>query len=323
MTSTSTRTMADDEVRTDPPLAPRVIAIGHAQRREFRDLSLQLRAQSAAGWDGQFPTIAEALATQLTSTAELIVVWQSQPDEYARADVQQLLGAAPLASVVCVYGPWCESDGRTRSVWPASFRVPAWQADRRFVEELERFRAGQPRLPWTAAREDVWLRDLESTSVTSAKSPRLLADWRFVVTSPDHVYEQLLWDLLQETSGKILRPAELLDSGRTADSKTTNGEAVDGEAVCWLVDLDPGTPSQQLQWWQWQASFPVSVWVGLTNWLPVAQRDVGEQQNLEQGPQPVWNAVLSKLDPQGLVTELVGLLNSDQESAAIANPSVK
>ena len=73
------------------------------------------------------------------------------------------LGAFPLARLVCGYGPWCASDGRTRDVWPLSIRVPAELAPRRVTLELEVLAGTRWPLPLTASRDEIFLFDPESS----------------------------------------------------------------------------------------------------------------------------------------------------------------
>jgi len=90
---------------------------------------------------------------------ELVIVCQHWPNEYTSADVRKLLTAFPLARLVCCYGPWCASDGRTRDIWPLSVRVPAEFAVRRIDIELEVMAGTRPPLPLTASRDEIFLFD--------------------------------------------------------------------------------------------------------------------------------------------------------------------
>jgi hypothetical protein len=89
-------------------------------------------------------------------TADLIVVAQSWSDQYTPADVAALLSAAPLARVLCVYGRWCDSDGRTRDVWPLAVRVPVAEFETRLRRELEVLERTLPPLPLTASRTEIF-----------------------------------------------------------------------------------------------------------------------------------------------------------------------
>jgi hypothetical protein len=96
---------------------------------------------------------------------EIVVVCQHWPDEYPAADVERLLGLFPLARLVCCYGLWCESDGRTREVWPLSVRVPVRCAADRLQRELEVLAGLRAPLPWTASRDECFLFDVDGPIV--------------------------------------------------------------------------------------------------------------------------------------------------------------
>jgi len=86
--------------------------------------------------------------------ADLVLVLQQWPDEYSRADVLTLIDAAPLSRLVVCYGPWCDSDGRTRAVRPVSSRVTAAAAPARLTRELSDWEQVCPPFPLTATRTD-------------------------------------------------------------------------------------------------------------------------------------------------------------------------
>src|SRR6266478_2313160 len=67
---------------------------------------------------------------------DLIVVLQSWSDQFSESDVHDLIAHCPLARIVCCFGPWCDSDGRTRSIWPLAVRVPVAAASTRLEREL-------------------------------------------------------------------------------------------------------------------------------------------------------------------------------------------
>lgn len=67
---------------------------------------------------------AQALIQSGACDPDRIVVWQSIPHEYPAGDVQELIGALPLAHWMVIFGPWCESIGRTEGLWPAGWCVP-------------------------------------------------------------------------------------------------------------------------------------------------------------------------------------------------------
>jgi hypothetical protein len=108
-----------------------------------------------------FSNVSEAMvkASAAVWHPDLVIVCQQWPDEYTTAEVRELLGAFPLARLICCYGHWCASDGRTRDVWPLSSRVPATLAARRIDLELEVLAGTRWPLPLTASRDEIFLFD--------------------------------------------------------------------------------------------------------------------------------------------------------------------
>lgn len=118
----------------------------------------------------------------------LIVVRQETPDQYPSNEVDELLGVAPLARVVCLYEPACTSDGRTRNHWPPALRCPIEQAEVRIDHELAALDGTRESLPWSAARDEVFLADYESGAEWTA-------DVSVAVDSPDPALRQFYRDV--------------------------------------------------------------------------------------------------------------------------------
>lgn len=92
---------------------------------------------------------------------DVVLICQHWPDEFTQHDVRRLLTAFPLARLACCYGPWCESDGRTRDIWPLSVRVPVRCAAGRIARELEVLAGLRASLPLTASRDEIFLFDAD------------------------------------------------------------------------------------------------------------------------------------------------------------------
>jgi hypothetical protein len=92
---------------------------------------------------------------------DLVLVCQQWPDEFSESDVRRLLSLYPLARFVCAYGLWCESDGRSRDIWPLSVRVPVRCTADRMRRELEVVAGLRRPLPLTASRDEIWLFDAD------------------------------------------------------------------------------------------------------------------------------------------------------------------
>lgn len=88
---------------------------------------------------------------------DLMLILQQWPDEFRRSDVQTLIDAAPLSRLVVCYGPWCDSDARTRDVWPLCSRVPVAAAPARLRWELRELAQSRPPIPLTANRNEAFL----------------------------------------------------------------------------------------------------------------------------------------------------------------------
>jgi hypothetical protein len=110
---------------------------------------------------------------------DLVLVCQSWSDQFSAVDANALVAWFPLARLVCCHGPWCESDGRTRTQWPLAVRVPVSLAPARLDLEID--------LPLTATRADVFgatrgaakFPDLSGIFVAIDSHDRPLADcWR-------------------------------------------------------------------------------------------------------------------------------------------------
>src|SRR5579872_6491915 len=90
---------------------------------------------------------------------DIVIVLQAWPDQYTADEVNELFALCPLARFLCCFGPWCDSDGRTRSIWPLAVRVPAAAFAARFHHELRLLGNGhdaRPPLPLTASRTEIF-----------------------------------------------------------------------------------------------------------------------------------------------------------------------
>jgi hypothetical protein len=123
---------------------------------------------------------------------DLVVVLQSWPDQFSEHDVHKLLALCPLARIVCCFGPWCDSDGRTRSVWPLAVRVPVAAARGRLARELallENHDDPSAPLPLTASRAEIFENDYSAPADNSVERPAAI---RTAVISPDRPFGQML-----------------------------------------------------------------------------------------------------------------------------------
>lgn len=138
------------------------LVIGDVSSTAMKPVRVCVEALVADGADARFAADVSQLSKGTSWDGwhpDLVIVCQHWSDEYGEADVQRLLVSFPLARLVCCYGLWCESDGRTRDVWPLSVRVPARCAAERIGRELEVIVGTRAPLPLTASRDEIFLFD--------------------------------------------------------------------------------------------------------------------------------------------------------------------
>ena len=141
-------------------LQPVVLLIGECQSPQF----------CAALSDGQTADIFEAVdshnvhllpeAISLVQTGDfipdLVISYQSIPDEYSADDIDQLIGLLPLSRFVVVFSPWCESIGRTEQRWPSAWSVPLAHAAARIRLELQQLADDSTPLLATTSRGEAF-----------------------------------------------------------------------------------------------------------------------------------------------------------------------
>ena len=134
---------------------PTVVVIGDRTDRQF-DPILRRISPDRITLLGKFPTVADALDARIGEALrpDLLIVLQQHSDQYDPGDVSVLIGRMLFGRVLCCYGPWCLSEGRTHDVWPISTRVAALSAPQVIDQELRALGEGtDPLLPMAAAEE--------------------------------------------------------------------------------------------------------------------------------------------------------------------------
>ncbi|MDZ4689087.1 MAG: hypothetical protein SH850_28770 [Planctomycetaceae bacterium] len=151
---------------------------------------------------------------------EFAVIWQSWSEEFTASEITEMLAQLPLCRVVCVTGPWCESDQRTRRAWPPALVTPWWHAGQRLQHELAAVQSRAAHaVPWTASREELWL--WEQTTPDQSSLAGLAVSLRMA----DHHFSAMLGETL-------------IDIGATVVQYASD----DVDAV--LVDADPWSPDR-------------------------------------------------------------------------------
>ena len=119
----------------NPPLS--ALILGDTAPVEFQPVLDRIHRHVAAG--------SRRAATDLKTSRQMIgsdwfpdmvIALQAWPDQFSADDVEKLISLCPLARILCCFGPWCDSDGRTRSIWPLGVRVPAAAFAPRFEHEV-------------------------------------------------------------------------------------------------------------------------------------------------------------------------------------------
>lgn len=127
--------------------------------REFAELRAWVRAECAhrVGVELECLRTVELPRRIVTSPPPVLaVVCQSTPDEFTAREVEFWLGVWPITRFVCCYGPWSDSDGRTRSAWPLPLRTPVAGAMSRLRQELDVISGTRPAPAATATREEAF-----------------------------------------------------------------------------------------------------------------------------------------------------------------------
>ncbi len=197
---------------------------------------------------------------------ELILVAQTWSEAQSAAEIQRLQDRFPLARMVCVYGPLCESDGRTRQAWPGALRVPKRKLGWRLEQEIRVLRGESAPLPWTATREEIVRYELRALAEWEGKQlvseiPKLPE--ACLIHSPDRAWS--------ETVVALLPPHRVADLQQTARMHELHRLLmVPHEPWLLLLDIDP-TPEYMISWLnQHAARFSTDHVILVTNQLDAA-----------------------------------------------------
>lgn len=157
------------------------VIIGREDGAASSDLLRSLRQDSRMRVAAQFKTLPAALQAGLGQElqADFVIVIQSYSDEFAPAQINDLIGRLLFARIIVCYGPWCTADGRSHELWPIAFRVPAASASALIELELGGFLSGdQPLFPMSAGEEVFAHRSVfpKVTETTSRRQAIVLSD---------------------------------------------------------------------------------------------------------------------------------------------------
>jgi len=176
-----------------------VLLIGETSRSEMLGIAAMLDSDAAVANVTSFVDIHAVLShADLNGWfPDLVVVCQSWPNEFVKAEVDDLIGRFPLARVVCCFGVWCESDGRNCDGWPNALRVSARTARRRICSELQVLADERVPLPLTASRDETF--EFDHTDLSRQPIEELSA----AVISPDPAIQGYLESALKSSGLQI------------------------------------------------------------------------------------------------------------------------
>jgi hypothetical protein len=217
----------------------RVLLIGPSDEPLFAEIVASVHAAEGVS---QIDAAASLVELDRALKPDLILVLQRWPDEYPRQQILTLIDAYPLARLLVCYGPWCDSDGRTRDLWPHVVRVPLATAASRLSHELERLRKGASHLPLTADRTEAYL------PLAAPQNSPLTKPLSIAVFSLDRALTDHLRDVL-----------------RTAGHSPVTADSDSPDVLLW--DADPWTPSARMQLERLRATHPEVPCVALYGFL--------------------------------------------------------
>jgi hypothetical protein len=204
---------------------PRVLFLGDPEPGDFRALVEGLRRRRPAA-DIRTATDFAGLRRLFEGDRwlpDLVALLQAWPDEFPETEVQELVARCPLARIVCCFGPWSDSDGRTRAIWPLAVRVPVAAARCRLLHEsalLQHPESASTSLPLTASRAEIFEYDFGQRRRPDP------GERSVAVISPDRYWR------------------EMLESAVRADGLRIHGPQSDERPEVVIFDADPWDPER-------------------------------------------------------------------------------
>lgn len=236
-------------------MSPQLMVTGDLARAEAAELQAWILRTIPQESRQHFHSLADGLRTleKAIWIPDLVVFIQSWPDEYTRQEIDQLGRLAPLARWLVAYGSWCESDGRTRDIWPLAVRVPLRSAVTRLQREWQGLcePSGFPLL-MSASREETFAADHPLIEPQAPAS-------HVAVCSPDGEYRRYLMELLH------LNGQTAIVSEPPSDSPLSDSIPRQERPPVILFDLDPWGEERRSALRDLQAAHPHARILGLMN----------------------------------------------------------
>lgn len=211
-----------------------VAIIGRTHADEFRGLIRQIQNSSVMQITGQFDTIAEAIGAGLAEQlpADVVIILQAFSDEYSEADAGQLIGRMLFRRVLCCYGPWCLSDGRTHEIWPVVARVPVSSAWNVLKQEVRNLWNGVEGLLPMAAAEEVFAHRAALDFDNDDNDNHVI-----LIVSDDLTLRKTIAEMLRRTANQVFDCGTAITQIEIALSKLKAAETIHSK-ISVLLDFD-------------------------------------------------------------------------------------
>ena len=162
----------------------------------------------------------------------MVVVLQAFSDEYSAADAGELIGRMLFGRVLCCYGPWCISDGRTHDIWPVVARVSVGSAWSVLQQEGRNIRAGVPALLPMAAAEEVFVHRAAVASVRYQGASDAI-----LIVSDDRMLRETIAETLRHSATQVFDCSTSLNQLQRV-LKKLSAASVAHSKVSVLLDID-------------------------------------------------------------------------------------
>ncbi len=228
---------------------PRVVLLGAPGSSEFLEVQRLVSVAVPEGALTQLLNVDElAELCHRGEFPDLIIVVQTWSDEFPFRAILALPGFGPLSRVLCCYGPWCVSDGRSRQDWPLALRIPLEHFGAALRSEMQQLTApelSEAPLQWTAGRDEIFRHQQPAIATGSASGSRCVIR----VISPDRKLAEMWVELVRKAGFPV----------------AAEGSAGGGQIVLW--DTDPFDQAMRQRWGEFRRRHPSSKMVVLVGFV--------------------------------------------------------
>ncbi|MCA9058029.1 MAG: hypothetical protein KDA85_06000 [Planctomycetaceae bacterium] len=243
-----------------------VVLAGDVDAAEFQPLVRWLRHQPTLRLTGQFSELGALLRSTDADVrrTEFVIVLQSRSDQFPKTEADQLTARLWHGTLICGLGAWCESDGRTRSIWPVAATVPIRFAQSVIQLELLRSSCVRESLPPTASGEEVFSDRCDDESLWTL--PASLEGMQALVVSPDRIWRQTVVQLGDAVGLRCLTVPLATPDGRHRNPLPGS------ERSLVIHDLDPWSGPIAVSLSVIRQTYPAAVVMGVTEEICLHQR---------------------------------------------------